>query len=144
MSKRKDVSTVLLGVAVALILWVTILSREKLIGTPISYHPFHALVSFLKETQRGKIGANFLGNIILFLPIGVLLPVVTGWKKLWNTVAVGIEFSLLIEIIQLITSRGCFDFDDVLLNSLGSAIGFGLYSVARKLFTRNDLNATGN
>ena len=78
MSKRKDTSTVLLGVAVALILWITILSREKLIGTPISYYPFHALISFLKEMQRGRISVNFLGNIILFMPIGFLVPVVAA------------------------------------------------------------------
>ena len=144
MSKIKEISTALLGVTVALILWITILSREKLIGTPISYQPFHALVSFLKETQRGKIGANLLGNIILFLPIGVLLPVVTGWKKMWNTVAAGIEFSLLIETIQLITSRGCFDFDDVILNGLGCIIGYEIYIATQKLITKNDLNASGN
>lgn len=144
MSKRKDISTVLLGVAVALILWITILSRENLIGTPITFRPFHALVSFLKEIQRGRIGANFLGNIILFVPVGVLLPSITGWKKMWKTVAAGIGFSLFIEIIQLITSRGCFDFDDVLLNGLGTVIGFGIFQVAKRLFTKNDLNAAGN
>lgn len=143
MSKRKDISTVLLGVAAALILWITILSREKLIGTPISYHPFHALASFLKEIQKGRIGMNFLGNIVLFIPVGVLVPVATDWKKMWKTVVAGISFSLFIEIIQLTTSRGCFDLDDVLLNGLGTVIGFGLYSAAWKLFTKNDLNASG-
>ena len=144
MSKRKDISTALLGAAVALILWITIMSREKLIGTPISYHPFHALTSFLNDIQRGRIGMNFLGNIILFLPVGVLVPAVTGWKKMWKTVVVGISFSLFIEIIQLITSRGCFDFDDVLLNGMGTVIGFGIFQAAKRLFTKNDLNATGN
>jgi len=144
MSKRKDILTALLGAAVALILWITILSREKLIRTPISYYPFHALISFLKEIQRGKIGANFLGNIILFVPIGVLVPVVTDWKKMWKTMVAGISFSLFIEIIQLITSRGCFDFDDVLLNCLGTVIGFGIFQAAKRLFTKNDLNAAGN
>lgn len=143
MSKRKEISTALLGVTVALILWITILSREKLIGMPITYHPFHSLLSFLKELQRGRIGNSF-GNIILFMPIGVLLPVVTGWKKMWKTVVAGISFSLFIEIIQLITSRGCFDFDDVLLNGMGTAIGFGIFQAAKRLFTRNDLNAAGN
>lgn len=77
------------------------------------------------------------------MPVGFLVPAVTGWKKMWKTVVAGISFSIFIEIIQLITSRGCFDFDDVLLNGLGTVIGFGLYSVVRKLFTKNDLNATG-
>lgn len=143
MSKRKDISTALLGVAVACILWITILSREKLIGTPNSNYPFHALVSFLKEIRRGRIGANFLGNIILFVPIGFLVPVVAGWKKMWRSVVAGVGLSLFIEITQLITSRGCFDFDDVLLNSLGTVIGFGIFQAAKRLFTKNHLNTTG-
>lgn len=144
MNKKKDISTALLGVVVALILWITILSREKLIGTPNSNHPFYALVSFLKEIKRGRIGANFLGNIILFVPVGILLPVVTGWKKMWKTVVAGISFSFFIEIIQLTTSRGCFDLDDVLLNGMGTVIGFGIFQAAKRLFTKNDLNAAGN
>ena len=142
MSKKKDISTALLGVVVALILWITILSREKLIDTPITYHPFHSLSSFFKELQRGRIGNSF-GNIILFIPIGFLAPAVTGWKKMWKTVVAGISFSLFIESIQLITSKGCFDLDDVLLNGLGTVLGFGLYCAAQKIFTKNDLNATG-
>lgn len=63
---------------------------------------------------------------------------------MWNTVAAGIEFSLLIETIQLITSRGCFDFDDVILNGLGCIIGYGIYIATQKLITKNDLNASGN
>lgn len=137
-------SYVLLGVVVALILWITILSREILIGTPITYRPFHALVSFLKEIQKGRIGANFLGNIVLFIPVGALLPMVTEWKKIWKTMVAGIGFSLFIETIQLITSRGCFDLDDVILNGLGTVTGLGLYCAIQKLFTKNDLNATGN
>jgi len=142
MNKRKDIATALLGVIVALILWITILSRETLIGTPKIYHLFHSIPSFLKEIQRGRIGNSF-GNIILFVPIGFLLPAVTGWKKMWKTVVAGISFSLLIESIQLITLRGCFDVDDVILNCLGTVMGFGLYCVAQKIFTMNDLNATG-
>ena len=130
MSKRKDISTALLGVTVALILWITILSREALIGTTITYRPLHALISFMKEIQRGRIGANLLGNIILFIPFGFLLPCVTDWNRMWKTVVTGIGFSLLIETIQLITSQGCFDFDDVILNSLGCVIGYGIHRAA--------------
>lgn len=143
MTKRKDIATVLLGVVVALTLWITILSRETLIGAPKIYQLFHSIPSFLKEIQRGRIGNSF-GNIILFVPIGMLVPMVTDWKKIWRTVATGVGFSLIVETIQLITSRGCFDFDDVILNGLGCIIGYGIFSVAQKLFTKNDLNASGN
>ena len=139
MSRRKDLSVALLGVVVALIIWITILSRETLIGTPFSYRPFHSLPSLIKELQRRRAG-NSLGNVILFMPVGVLLPEVTGWNKVWKTVVMGVGFSLFIEIIQLITSRGCFDFDDMILNGLGTLIGFGLFRVV-ELVTKHHLNS---
>ena len=142
MDKRKDISTALLGVIVALILWITILGREVQLGGKLFYPPFHSFGSIWKQILRAGIRSNFLGNILLFVPVGVLLPVVTGWKR--QTLIVGCSFSVLIELIQLITRRGCFDPDDIILNSLGCLIGYGVWSVAWKLFTRNDLNATGN
>lgn len=129
MSKKNDIATSLLGIVTGIILWLTILSREKLIGTPIVYTPFHQILSIWKSIQRGGITGNFLGNITLFVPFGVLIPCVTGKKEWIFEVGVGFCFSLLIEIIQLITARGCFDPDDILLNTLGTAIGYGLYQV---------------
>lgn len=133
MSRKRDKVTALLGITVAVIFWITILSREALIGTPIKYQPFHALASFVKEIQKGRLGANFIGNILLFMPVGVLLPLVTSKQKWFWTVGAGFCFSLFIEIIQLITARGCFDPDDIMLNVLGTAIGYVLYqAVVRK------------
>ena len=63
---------------------------------------------------------------------------------MWELVIAGVGLSLMIETIQLITSRGCFDLDDVLLNGLGTVMGYGIYKVAKKLFAKNDLNAVGN
>lgn len=129
MSKRKDFPAALLGICVALILWITILSREKLIGTPIKYSLFHALISFLRDILRGRFSANFLGNIVLFVPVGFLLPFVDGKEKWYWIIGFGFCFSLLIETIQLITARGCFDPDDIILNTIGTAIGYGIYRV---------------
>lgn len=127
MSKKKDIATALLGVFTAVILWLTILSREKIIGKSIVYTPFHEILSMWKSIQRGGITGNFFGNIVLFVPVGVLLPLVTEKRKWFWTVGAGFCFSLFIEIIQLITARGCFDSDDIILNTLGTAIGYGLY-----------------
>ncbi len=127
MSKKKEIATALLGITTAFIIWITILNREALIGAPIRYTPFHALLSFVKEIQRGRLGANFFGNIVLFVPMGFFIPPVIGKQKWYWTIGIGFCFSLLIEIIQLVTARGCFDPDDMILNTLGTAIGYGLY-----------------
>ena len=128
-SKEKDIATSLLGTVIAIILWYTILSREKQISSPIVYKLLHEIVSIWKSIQRGGIAGNFLGNIALFVPFGVLLPLITGKKKWFYIVGVGTCLSLLIEITQLITARGCFDPDDIILNTLGTVIGCGLYQV---------------
>lgn len=125
--KRQEVSAALLGIAVALILWLTILGREAQIRGFLFYKPFHSLSLLWRDIQRGGLRGNFLGNLILFVPIGALLPTMTGWRNLWKIATTGFAFSLIIETIQLITYRGCFDPDDVLLNTIGTVIGFGMF-----------------
>ena len=45
----------------------------------------------------------------------------------WKVVAIGFAVSLSVEAIQLITHRGWFDVDNLLLNTAGTAIGYALY-----------------
>lgn len=138
MSKTKHLLAAIFGIYVALILWVTILGREVLLGTPIVYKPFHVFLSFWRNIQRGGLTGNFLGNIILFIPNGFLLPVVTGWRKWYKIITVGFGFSLLIEISQYVTHRGCFDPDDIILNSIGTVVGLCLWEIIHKITTVTD------
>lgn len=131
MNRKREIATALLGIVVAIILWITILSREAIIGTTVVYRPLHAFLSFWESVQRGGMTGNFLGNILLFVPVGSLLPLVTEADKLHWTVLPGFGFSLLIEITQFISARGFFDPDDVLLNTIGVAMGVALLRIAR-------------
>lgn len=99
-------------------------------------------LEFLKEIKRymswalrNNEGAkemlvNLGGNIVLFLPFGMLFP--KAFKihiKLWQIVVHGFLFSLIVEGIQLYTKKGSFDVDDLFLNSIGVSIGFLLYKL---------------
>ena len=68
---------------------------------------------------------NLLGNIIGFIPFGILLPLLLKrartFKKFFFYAISGI---VLIELIQLFTLRGSCDIDDLILNILGSFIGY--------------------
>ena len=68
---------------------------------------------------------NLLGNIIGFIPFGILLPLLLKrartFKRFFFYAISGI---VLIELIQLFTLRGSFDIDDLILNMLGSLIGY--------------------
>ncbi len=82
-----------------------------------------------------KTWANLLLNIALFVPLGLLPPLL--WKKArkWHiTIPVGAAISLGIELVQLYTGKGLFDVDDLLCNALGVAIGFLLVSTVMALF----------
>lgn len=78
--------------------------------------------------------SNLLGNVIGFLPFGYILPVI--FRNLRNggsIVFAGFLFSLLVETIQLVTKVGCFDVDDLMLNTLGAWIGYAAFAVCDKI-----------
>ena len=67
-------------------------------------------------------------NIMAFIPMGFLLPLISKRaRNMYFTIIVATAFSFLIEISQLITVLGTFDIDDILLNTLGTLIGYVLY-----------------
>lgn len=71
--------------------------------------------------------AGYLLNILLFIPLGLLTPVI--WKKmnkLTNIIGTGFFFTLLIEASQLLNNRST-DIDDILLNILGAVLGYGFF-----------------
>lgn len=67
---------------------------------------------------------NLLANILLFAPIGFLLPLLRpGRVGLKHVAVAGLAISGGIEIIQFFTGRSA-DVDDVLLNLLGVCSGY--------------------
>lgn len=80
---------------------------------------------------------NIFGNIIGFLPFGFILPIVTHRMRSGFVIIMsGFALSLTVELIQLVTRVGIFDVDDLILNTLGAAIGY-LFFVICDYFRRN-------
>lgn len=53
-------------------------------------------------------------------------------ESFWKVSLLGFMFSLCVETIQLITKVGCFDVDDLMLNTLGAMIGCGAFLICNK------------
>lgn len=80
---------------------------------------------------------NLAGNIVMFIPLGFLLPCL--WSRLrpfGRFLPAIVAIIVGIEPIQLFTLLGSYDIDDLLLNTIGSVIGFGLLRLADKLRLR--------
>lgn len=72
---------------------------------------------------------TYLLNIVLFMPLGFLLPTIwPQFRKMKNTVCAGFFFSLAIELNQLLNNR-ITDIDDLFTNTLGAIGGYVLYKV---------------
>lgn len=68
---------------------------------------------------------NLFGNVLGFLPFGFILPVI--FRGMRNGFLIGLSgfvVSLSVEIIQLVTKVGCFDVDDLILNTMGAVLGY--------------------
>ena len=74
------------------------------------------------------VSTNLL-NIIMFIPFGLLLPIIwSEFKSFKKTTKAGFLFSLFIEITQMFNFRAT-DIDDLMMNTLGTIIGFGIYYI---------------
>lgn len=76
------------------------------------------------DIQKNQI----LTNVIMFIPVGVISGHLWKWRGLW--VAAGL--SVVIELLQLVTQRGLMEFDDVIHNCIGAAIGMVLLMLIRE------------
>ncbi len=73
---------------------------------------------------------NIFGNVLGFVPLGCILPVICRkWRNGFLIILSGFGLSLCVETIQLITKVGCFDVDDMILNTLGAALGYLAFAV---------------
>jgi len=70
-------------------------------------------------------------NVLTFVPIGFLFGCVYRSIKWWIVLLVGISISFSIEILQYYFKNGFSEVDDVIHNTLGCMVGFGIYSLLR-------------
>ena len=80
------------------------------------------------DALRRYAWMNFIGNIVLFVPLGLFLPLLWGRQRRFPLFLLTVTASIIIvETAQHLTALGSLDVDDLILNLLGAAIGFLLW-----------------
>lgn len=110
--------------------------------TATDTNPYHGMnLKPFTEITRYKFGTrlfniNVFGNILIFIPFGLFISSYLKPKRIFSVLFISIITSSFVELVQLKIGRS-FDIDDILLNVLGSIIGYLLYlalkSIKRKL-----------
>ncbi len=102
--------------------------------------PFRTVADFIhliKDSQNAYLVrfsfVNLAGNIVMFVPLGFLLPCVFEKLRTFkNTLVASSVTVLLIELLQFVTILGSADIDDLILNLIGASLGYLLFILIPK------------
>lgn len=102
--------------------------------------PFKTIISQLKYGSINEIVRNIIGNLCLFIPLSFLLILKDNkYKNILRQTLILLPSILMTELLQMITSVGVFDIDDIILNYLGVLLFIIIMNIVnidkiRKLF----------
>ena len=109
--------------------WRADLGRYRSNWRPQLVPVWNLLANLRHVDRRLATLAGAAGNVALFVPLGFLLPLLAPrFDRPWKTVAAGFCLSTAVELTQLaFPGIRRPDVNDVLLNTLGTAVGFLAY-----------------
>lgn len=130
------------GIMAYLLFW----ARGARTGTPFWEYarattnlvPFRTIRAYVRALETGRISPiiplyNLAGNFFLFIPLGFFLPAFfRRAEKTPGFILCAAALFLAVETLQLVTRRGSFDVDDIILNLAGALTGYVLYRMFRK------------
>ena len=139
---KREALLLLMYINLAVILRFVFFPRELLDGhiQPLVFDaaafPFRVNLVPLKHLFRfgsmRDLVWNVVGNAAMFVPSGIVLPIVyPKLNRFWKALAAGALISLCIEILQLPFASRASDVDDIILNTLGVAVGYGIYALVK-------------
>jgi glycopeptide antibiotics resistance protein len=118
-------------------------SRLRAEGTGgIELRPTLAALTCSSTTARAAAGGqafcarNAAGNVALFFPFGILVPLLRRRLRFWTGIRIAIALSFGIELVQYLSSSwGSYraaDVNDLVLNVVGASLGFGVVYMLRR------------
>lgn len=122
------------AVYLVLLVWVVLWKLEvpwigeaARLARPLKLVPFVAI---------GDAGASapieVIINLVIFVPFGLFLGALAPTWSWWKASATVFGASLVLEIVQHVISTGSFDTTDLIVNTSGGLIGYGIFALVRR------------
>lgn len=111
---------------------------EKVLGrlNPVPFETICRFIRLLGHSNPDFVRmavVNLLGNVVMFVPLGLLLPeVFPRLRAWWKTMLASAAGIVAVELTQMLTLLGTCDIDDLILNLLGAAIGWLVFRLLEK------------
>lgn len=135
----------------AVVISVVFLNRDLGTYDKVNLHLFSSYreaylkmrIPLLDNMANNIVLRNILLNILLFVPLGFLLPFYSDkLKKLYRVVLIGFALTVVIEVLQYITKKGIVEADDIFNNTLGTALGYCLFMFGYNLIKKQNRKYT--
>jgi glycopeptide antibiotics resistance protein len=135
---RSTLWIVLIGYTLLLIYWMFIgFHRVQFQSSEFRYNivPFSTLTNYFVNFSSFNLRTwfiNIFGNIAVFVPFGILLPLLfKPANKLGFFIVIFVGPLFVLELMQTLLRLGSFDIDDIILNGIGAMIGFMVLAFCR-------------
>lgn len=118
---------------------------EENFGEVNNFKPFKAFVESFSTPINREALTHLVQNILLFVPLGFILLIFFEGIKNRKIIFIGFMVSLTIETLQLIAgfyigyTYRSFDVDDLILNTLGTAVGMLIFKLCNNFLRKADL-----
>lgn len=115
-------------------------SYGRTLGVPREYNllPFKTISNYIiyrEYVNTNILIINIIGNVVAFMPMGFFIPILFRKKRsFWKVILFSALISLFVELLQFKLVVGSFDVDDIILNTLGGAIGFVIFNMIYKVY----------
>ncbi|MEK4171039.1 VanZ family protein [Lysinibacillus sp. FSL L8-0312] len=135
--KRNHVKKLMLGALfigyIVFVCELTIIGRGSSHFLQMNLQPFSGYIDAWKKYSLRDL-QNCIFNILMFVPLGVFLPLLFPKFKLFKWLfLVVVSATLSIETYQTLTGAGIFELDDLINNSIGGIIGYQLYRLVASI-----------
>ncbi len=142
LNRKKLIGWWIFIIYLVVVIGATMLSRGGFFGNtriyPLFYSYRDAWTDFSITEWR-----NIILNIGMFVPFGFFLPcLIKKTAAFWKVSVIGFLFTFSIELVQLLSKRGVFEPDDLLGNTVGAMIGYGVYCLVTYLVRKRKKEET--
>lgn len=105
-----------------------------------NFKPFaeiHRYVTYNEHFTMENIITNLIGNVLVFVPVGFLVPIIKKeGVNVFTILRISFCMTLFIEVIQLAFRIGVFDVDDLIMNTAGGILGYVIFKMTQRWYRR--------
>ena len=137
--KEKIFAYIVVGIYLLFLCWLILFKLADSINKIPSMRGINLIPFHYDQIAESRFHFNeVLYNAIVFIPAGFYFTVM-GKKKFLSGIVLSALLSLSFETLQWIFALGASDITDLIMNTVGGAIGAGTYWVSAKLFKGNEV-----